>query len=176
VFYWAKAIHSKEPKELGQDKIRTADLTGQRDNPYHTIQYQTKGVLKEVGVHLLLFHCLQGLAEHQLEDGEQLLVHRLLYTFIYMVITIFIFLIFTNSFTSTLVFFFLILSLMPQGRGGLSKQLCGAEPCDRLNHDSQTLPHGHFFLNCAASTGTHFLLRKVTCSLLFTCIPIMVSS
>lgn len=38
--------------------------------------------MKGVGVHLVLFHCLGGLAGQWLGGGEQLLMHYLLHTFI----------------------------------------------------------------------------------------------
>ena len=67
---------------------------------------------------------LEGPVGHWVGDDEELLLHHLLYTFIYTVITIFLFSISVNSFISTHKFhfvFFLILSPIPLGSGGVSK-------------------------------------------------------
>jgi len=65
---------------------------------------------------ILLSSAAQGLASHQLGDGEQLLVHHLLYTlYIYLFITIILFLssILINSSISTHRFYFLFPSFSP---------------------------------------------------------------
>ena len=73
-----KETRSWEGTELGQ-----LTETGQRGILYHMISSGSFGGGGSSSCSLLLF---VGLAGHQLEDGEQLLVHHLLYTFIYICI------------------------------------------------------------------------------------------
>jgi len=81
--YRAKATLSKRPKKLGGDRIRTADLNWPRG---YSIPYDI--MWKKLGrrwefISLLL---LEGPPGHWAGGGEQLLVHHLLYTFIYIYI------------------------------------------------------------------------------------------
>lgn len=104
MFYRAKTIHSKGPKDLAQNKIRTADLTGQRDIPYYMIS--SEGSSEGSGNSSVAIPLLTGLAKHQLGDGEHLLVHHLLCTFIHREKKNSHDHIFTNSFISTRKFFY----------------------------------------------------------------------
>jgi len=72
--------------------------------------------------------------------GVQLLVHHLLYTFIYIYShNYFPYLFLSKQFyfnlSSTLLYCFFILSLIPLERGKVSKQQYGAEPPARLNYN-----------------------------------------
>jgi len=93
VLYRAKAIPSKGPEELGGSRIRTADLNCRRDILYCMTSSRKSF---EGGGSSSLSSTAWGPAGHWSGGDEQLLVHHLLYTFVYTVTTI-ILLLFSTS-------------------------------------------------------------------------------
>lgn len=126
----AKAICSEGSKELRGKRIRTADLKWPKrySMPYNIMW---KEFWRGVGIHISVFLLLlRGLAGHQLESGEQLLGHHLLYTFICIYIYIYLYIchnyysfpfLLVNSLSqlrSSTVLVFLCSLCHPTGKGG----------------------------------------------------------
>ena len=130
MLYRAQAVCSQGPKELGGSRIRTADWNwpGGYSIPYDiTWKEFWRG-----WEFILLSSFAWGLSGHWSLGSKQLLVHHLLYTFIYMcvfviIIILFLFSILVNSCISTHEFYFVFLNSLPNPTG--KGELCAAEPC-----------------------------------------------
>ena len=146
MLYRAKTILSRGPKELGENRIRTADLIWPKGYsiPYDIMQKEFWRAWEFISLPSIAQGASWASVGGYIEQVSCASFVIYMYDYTYVVITIFLLSILVNSFISIHEFYIFFLFSPPShsSEGSASEWLCGAEPLARLNHNKgiQYLP------------------------------------